>query len=803
MNILLANIKYGFRTLHNAWVFSLAAILTLAVGIGVNTTVFSIVHAVLLKPLPYRNSDRLVMLWETAPNSSQTVPIAPANSNDFSKQTDLFQQLTLFKRDSFNLSGWAEPIHVQISVVSPNFFDFFQVAAQHGHTFHNSEGEPGKDRVIVLNHSFWRQYFGANDAILDKVIRLDGVPYQIIGVAQSSFLYPTPEAAGWIPSTFHATSSELRWRGSHFLQAIGELKPGVTLQSAEARLSALAAQLGRQYPITNKGWGVKLVDFQQELSGEFQAPLLLLLAAVVLVLLIGCANIATLLLSRATVREREISLRIALGASRRQIVQQLLIEAMLLSLVGGMLGYLLTVSCMGITTRLLPLDFSLFGGIHPDIKVALFCFLLSCVTGVVFGLTPALQAGKTAPYETLKSARAPGSTGFHRAQSIFIIGQFSLALILVTGAGLSIRSLFGLVHTDPGFNSQNLLTMAVSLPQAVYRKSDEIDNFYRQTLNVVHDLHGVEDVALVSNLPMGRRHSTNVFAFENSSDSHFAHYFVVSPTYFHTMQIPVRSGRSFGYEDVPGSPLVVMVNEAFVRTFLGTHDALQNRIKLVPPDEEGPWREIVGVVSDVRDTALEKPSQPAVYLPLEQDLPQALDMNIVVRTNPQQFGAVITALKREMQNIDREEPVFEIMPMQQVLQNTLATRALVMALLMAFAGASVLLAAIGVFGVMSYLVSQRAAEIGIRMALGADRRSISYFILRRSMRMAAVGLTVGAAVSAVLVRFSTAYFSTIHPLDPLAWCGSTATLLIVGFIASYLPARRAANLDPAIVLRSQ
>jgi predicted permease len=344
--------------------------------------------------------------------------------------------------------------------------------------------------------------------------------------------------------------------------------------------------------------------------------------------------------------------------------------------------------------------------------------------------------------------------------------------------------------------------MAVSLPQTHYPKVDMIDNFYRQSLDFIHGLPNVEDAAVTNTLPTGH-HSTNIFAFESSNDSHFAGYYVVSPTYFHTMQIPIKNGRPFAQEDSRGAPLVVIVNESFVKHFLKNEEPLHKRIKLTPANQDGPFREIVGIAGDTRDFGLDKPPVPAVFLPLQQDLPHATDMNMVVRTGPGHFEATISAIKNEIKNLDKDEPVFDIMPMEQVLQSTLHQDWVVMVLLMAFAATSLLLAAVGIFGLMAYLVSQRTTEIGVRMALGSDRTTIVYFILKRSTKLVLVGLLAGLVISAVLGKILIASFSTIHPLDPIAWLGSALTMLIVALVASYLPARKAANLNPAVALRAE
>ena len=799
---LMADFKHGIRVLRRNWLFSLAAVATLSLGICANTSVFTIVNTVLIKPLPFQNSERLVVVSETAPKSGQAVPVAPANAYDFGKLQDVFEQSIVYKRDSFNLSGQGNPLHVEISVVSPAFFDFFQVPPFRGRTFTGSDGDAGQTGVMVLSHQFWQQYFGGREDVLGKTIRLDGDPYEIVGVAPASFKYPTVEAAGWTASRFHANSTELRWRGSHFLQFIGRLQPGVTLKLAATKLEAVATQLSQQYPITNKGWGVKVGSFQEELTGDVHSAMLMLLGAVMFVLLIACSNIANLLLARASGREREISLRLALGAGRGQVTQQLLVEAVLLSLLGGTLGYLLAIVCIRAGRSLLPASLSLFGDPHPDATVALFCLLLSCGAGIVFGILPALQSGKTAPSSVLKTTRGFSGIRSQRSQNIIIVSEVAMALVLVAGAFLVQRSLHGLIQTDPGFNPKDLLTMAVSLPQTHYPKVDLISNFYRQSLDFLHSMPNVEDAAVTNTLPTGH-HSTNIFAFERSNESHFAVYYLVSPTYFHTMQIPIKHGRPFAQEDLRTAPLAVIVNEAFVKSFLNDEDPLHKRIKLTPPNQEGPWREIVGVASNTRDFGLDKPALPAVFLPLEQDLPHATDMNLVVRTGSSHFEATISAMKSEIESLDKDEPVFDIMPMEQVLQSTLHQSRVVLALLTSFAAASLLLAAVGIFGLMSYLVSQRTAEIGVRMALGADRTNIVYFVLKRSTKLVCIGVMVGVIAAAVLGKMLTASFSTIHPLDPLAWIGSVFTLLIVALIASYLPARKAANLDPAMALRTE
>jgi putative ABC transport system permease protein len=802
MKNLLPDVTRALQILQKNWLFSLSTILVLAIGIGANMIVFSLINTLLIKPLPYHNADRLVMLWETAPNSQQNAPVAPPNFSDYNKRSEVFEQATAYKRDSYNLSGIDRSQHVPIAVVFPNFFNFFQIPPALGRTFDASEGDPGRDRVAVLQHQFWQQHFGSSSSVIGKTIRLDGENYQIIGVAPPSFAFPLPDAAAWIPSSFHADSSDLRWRGSHFLQIIGELKPGISLATAQDRLRAIAAQLEKEFPASNRGWSVKLVTLQQELTGNVHTAIVLLLGALVFVLLIVCANIANLLLSRGTARLREVSVRMALGASRYQIVQQLLAESLILSICGGGLGYFLALSGLKVSARYVPVDLSVFGGVQADSNVILFCLVLAVGSGVIFGVVPALRAGRVAPYQVLKATSSQGSARSYLAQSIFIVTQCSLALVLISGSFLAIRALLGLAQTDPGFNSRNLLTMAVSLPQSLYPSENKIDLFYREMLESIQPLPRIEDVALVNAIPSGR-HSTNIVTLENTSDARFAIYYVISPSYFHTMQIPVRWGRVFSSQDSAKAPLAVILNDSFVRSYFGNTNPLGKKLKLAAPDQAAEWREIVGVVGDIRDFGLDKPPQPAFYLPMEQDLAHATDMNILVRTDAQNFDSMASIIPKLVQKLDSEQPIFRIMPMEDALNHVLRDRTVLSALLTGFAAISLLLASIGIFGLISYLVSQRTAEIGIRMALGADRGSIVYLMLRKSIGLVLFGIGIGFVLSTWLERFLSSLLSNMRPIDPLAWSASAITLLVFASVASYLPARKAANLNPAQALRSE
>ncbi|HXG64213.1 MAG TPA: ABC transporter permease, partial [Blastocatellia bacterium] len=760
METLLLDLKYGLRMLLKKPGFTIIAAIALALGIGANTAIFSIVNAVLLNSLAFHEADRLVMIWHTYPkiNLPQASVAAPAFV-DYRDNAQSFESMTAFTGWSVNLTGAGEPERVLGNRVSAGFFPTLKAEAALGRTFLPEEDQPGRNQVVVLSDGFWKRRFAADPDIVGKTLTLDGNGYTVVGVMPADF-ESFRNLDLWTPIAFTPEQLSTNNHGHEYLSVIARLKPGVTMTQAQAEMDSIANRLVEQgfYP-GNNGWGITVVSLREEFTGQLRPYLLVLLAAVGFVLLIACANVANLLLARATARQKEISIRSALGASRARVIRQLLTESVLLALVGGLLG--LAVAYGGLRLLITGVPSSLtntipgWNKIGIDPQVLVFTLAVSLLTGIVFGLVPALQTSKPNLNETLKEGGRSSTGGMGRyARNSLVVFEVAITLMLLVGAGLLIKSFLRLQQVSPGFDPENVLTMRLSLPRSKYKEPPQIRNFYQQLLERVEGLPGVEAAGLVSNLPMSRNNWSSSFGIEGHQVAEgemnpHGDPRVISPDYFRAMRIPLLKGRIFTDQDSADSKLVVIIDETLVKQYFPEGDPIGKRIAFgfEGTAQQPKWREIVGVMGQVKHYGPDGRMKGQIYLPYTQ-FPQP-QMSLVVRT-PSEPTSIAGAVRSAVLAVDSDQPVYYVMPMEQLVSDMVAPRRISALLLMIFAGVALTLAAVGIYGVMSYSVTQRSHEIGIRMALGANRSDVLALVVKQGMAMAGAGVAIGLGAAFAL-----------------------------------------------------
>jgi putative ABC transport system permease protein len=800
--------RYGVRMLAKKPGLTTLIVLTLALGVGANTAIFSVVNAVLLRDLPYEDPGRLVAVWENnRPRNRVRNVVGPANFLSWKDQNTVFEDLAAYYSTRVNLTGVEDPEEIAFQMVTPNFFSLLGVPAAKGRVFGPEDNVDGSN-VVILSHGLWQRRYGGDPDIVGKTIALNGMPQTVVGVMPSDFNFVIQEGALakgrpelWTPFVFNEQHRTPRGR---FMTAFGRLKPGVSVEQAQAEMSAVAARLEQQWPEFDTGWGVNLVPLQEQQVGSVRTALLVLFGAVGFVLLIACANVANLLLMRAAVRKKEIALRSALGADRWRIIRQLLTESVLLAGLGGLLGLLF--ASWGVTglLALAPEDLAGITQIQLDYRVLAFTFGVSLLTGLVFGIAPALEASRTDVNEALKeggkSATADRRT--HRLRNVLVVSEIALAIVLLIGSGLLIRSFAGLQSVDPGFDAENLLTVRLSLPQSKYPEDHQATAFFRQLVDRVGALPGVRSASAINFLPYTGPGAATRFAVEGRpapppGEEPTTEVSVIDPEYFRTMRIPLLVGRTFTTRESIEASRVAIVNEAMVRQHFQGEDPIGKRVKVNMADEPQ-WTEIVGVVKDVRNQALDRDPRPMVFLP-HAELPYSF-MTIVARTDSDPL-ALAAAVKREVLAMDRDQPVAEARPMTAWLSESVARARFNTLLLAIFAAVALLLAVVGIYGVLSYSVTERSQEIGIRMALGAQREHVVRMVVGQAMILAAVGVAAGLAAAFALNRLVSSLLYNVSATDALTYVLVAAVFLVVALLASMLPARRAVNVDPMVTLR--
>ncbi len=799
------DIRYGFRMLLNKPSFTAVAALTLALGIGANTAIFSVVNAVLLRPLPYREPSRLVEIWETNPIKGwKDAPAAPANFYDWEQQNDVFEGIAshLPSPNNFTLSGRNEPERLRGMPVTGNLFSVLGVDAAFGRTFLPEETWKGNSEVVILSHSLWKRRFGEDPNIVGQLVSLDSVNYTVVGVMPSGFYFPTKETELWVPFGFDPNQiSSLR--RPHFLRVVARLKTGKTLEQAQTEMTTIAGRLEQQYPGTNTKMGVGLGLLHDWTVTDTRLPLLLLLGAVGFILLIACANIANLMLARAATRAREMALRTALGAGRFRLLRQLLTESLVMSAAGGALGLLLAVWGKELLLSFSPGNIPRFDEISIDASVFSFTLGISLLTTLVFGLVPALASSKIDLTLSLKEGgqKGGGDARHNRARNLFVVLEVAFALMLLIGAGLMIKSFVRLEHVDPGFDPDNLVALQISLPTAKYKGDPQQISFYQQALQRLKVLPGVSDAALALALPSEGAAWTSDFTIEGRSPDDYGkevRHNVVSSDYFRTMRVPLATGRVFTDYDDKEHPAVVVINEALSYGFFGSDDPIGKRLKFSKPEVEDDWLTIVGVVKNEKLEGLAAEVKPEVYQTFLQTANSFASLVVRTVTDPR---ALTRAARSEISAVDKDVPIFNIKTMREVLFESIARERFTVLLLTIFAGVALMLSAVGIYGVMSYAVTERTHEIGIRMALGANTADVLRLVVMQGAKLALVGVSAGVAGAFALTRLMTNLLFGVGATDPLTFIGISLLLAFVTLLACWLPARRAARVDPMVALR--
>jgi len=799
MRDFIQDLRYAIRTMAKRPGFTIVAALTLALGIGANTAIFSAVNAVLLKPLPFPESEQLVDLAETfKPNNFGSVSVP--NFEDWQNQNTVFTGISAYTFAGFNLEGGDTPQRIQGMNVSANFFDVLGVKPTLGRAFLAGEDVAGNERVVILSDELWRSRFAANPNIVNQTIPLNGHTYTIVGVMPRELSSLHRGVQMWSPLVF--SEKDRAARDEHKYQVIGRIKSGVTLEQASEQMDAIAARLEQQY---QNGRGVRLRQIEELWVANVRSALLMMMVAVGFVLLIACTNVANLLLARATVRRREISIRIALGAGRRRLIEQFLTEGLLLSVIGGGLGIALAWWTMGVLGKIAFPFLPRSQEIRIDSRVLLFTLGISVLTSFVFGLIPSLQAGKTDVQETLKEGGNTMSAGAVGGwlRPMLVVVEVAAAVVLLIGAGLMIRSILRIREVEPGLRSQNLLVAKISLPREKYTDAESAIRFYQQVLERVRSIPGVESVGLISHLPIAEQGYNGNITVEGKTyppnESPLVEYRAISEDYFQTASIPLLRGRLFSKEAGDDKQPVVVINDAMAKQIWPGEDPIGKRVG------EDTQATVIGVVADVKNYGLLRKPAPEMYAPytLKNFWPDMRwNMGLLVRSTLDD-SSIAAAVRREVKVVDSAQPLYAVQPMKLVLEYTVRDKRLNTTLLTVFAGVSLLLALIGVYGVMSYTVAQHTREIGIRMALGAQPRAILKLIVGRGLVLVSVGAAIGVLASFGLTRFMENMLFGVTPTDPLTFAAIVALLGLVALLACLIPAQRAMRVDPIVVLRHQ
>jgi putative ABC transport system permease protein len=813
MTRLFQDLKFGLRVLRKSPGFAIVAVMVLALGIGANTAIFSVVNAALLRPLAFRDPGRLVHVWHVPPPRAfpgiTRFSVSVANYIDWRKQNSVFENMAIFSGKSMNLTGNGKPEYARATAVSPSFFSVLGVEPMLGRAFLPGEDQPGKDHVVVLTHAFWQGRFAGDRGIIGKQITLNEEPYTVVGVMDSHVTYPEGQKL-WVPLVW--TPKERAVRGEHHSIVLARLKPGIDIRQAQAEMTSISDRLAREYPEDDKDWGALVVPLREDMVGDVRPALLVLLGAVACVLLIACANVANLLLARALARSREIAIRTALGASRARLVQQLLFETILVALAGGIIGLLVAKFSIGLIVHFLGQQLPRSTVVSLDAPVLLFTLALSVATGIIAGIVPAWRLSKANVNETLKQGLGrSGDSGGNRTRAILVVCEVALSLMLLAGAGLMVRSLWNLRSANPGFDTRNVLTLSLPMSDKRYKTADAEINFWNQLLARIRALPGVDSAGVVDDLPFnGGSHQP--IAIEGRpaqamSEQPEVDVRIISAGYLRALNIPLLRGRGFNENDTPASMGAILVSEAMAKRFWPGEDAVGKRLTL--SFFPGRVREIVGVVGDVKlDGVDQVEPNYALYVPLTQlSAPadgdwRSFGLDIVVRTNTAPH-ALASAVSNAVHEADPDQAVLNLMTMEQFLADSLTPQRFNMLMLATFAGLALAMAAMGIYSVLSYMVRRRVREIGIRMALGAQVHDVLRLIIVEGMRPVIVGVGLGIGAALLLGRVVSRMVFGVKPGDPATYVAVSALLAAVALVATAVPAYRATRVDPMKTLRDE
>ena len=811
METLIQDIRFSARMLRKAPAFTVVAVVVLALGIGANTAIFSVVNAVLLKPLPFRDPERLVQVWHVPPAKSfpgmTRFSVSPANYIDWAGQNHVFEKMAIYGYDNYNLAGKSEPEPVFAVTVSPDFFSVLGAMPMLGRTFLPEENQAGHGHVVVLSQGFWQSHFAADPSIVGRAISLNSESYTVVGVIPSKLVFPTssdPKAQTqmWTPLAW--TDAKRAVRGNHNYLVIGRLNSNATVQRAQAEMNTISARLEQAYPADDKGWGAVVVPLRDQLVGGVRPALLVLLGAVGFVLLISCANVANLVLVKTLARQKEIAIRTALGASSVRVVRQILSETMMLGLAGGIVGLFLAHYGVRLIVAFLAQSLPRATGIGVDAPVLTFTLAVSVMTGIIAGLIPALRANRANINDSLKQGvgRTDADSGGNRIRSGLVISEVALSLVLLIGAGLMLRSLWQLRSVDPGVDPHNVVTTTVTLSPTKYAKPEQQVAFFDQLLQRLRSLPGVVSAGAIDALPVSGGGSTQPVAAEGHptvpmSEQPEVAVRVVEPGFFETMKVPLLQGRLLNVSDVADRPQVILVSQSMAKRFWPGQNPIGKHLTMTFFPEKS--REVVGVVGDIKQDGLDIIDPVAtLYLPLAQH--STPEMSLVMRTSAPS-STLVSAFTNAMHEIDREQPGLDVLSMDEILADSLSQQRFNMLLLAAFSGLALLLAAIGIYSVLAYSVRRRVREIGVRMALGAQRGDILRMILGQGTKLALIGAGIGVAGALALTRLMSSQLFGVTPTDPITFVSVSALIVLVALLACYIPARRATKVDPMVALR--
>jgi len=793
--------RFSVRSLLKRPGFTAIILIALALGIGANTAIFSLVNAVILQPLPYPDPDRLVWVYGNLRNGGNRGSVGPLEVLDYRSQNKTFEQFAASSTTilPMNFTGSGEPERITSSAITGNYFDTFRVRPALGRGFSLENEKTGQDHVTVLSHGFWQTRFGGDPNIVNKTIILNGKAYEVLGVMPAEVVLPQ-DAQLWVPLNFDS-DPEMKMRGPRFLRPMGRLKEGVTLAQAQADTDLIAAQLEQQYPDSNTGWNLRLIPLREILVGGSRTMLFILFGAVGFVLLIACANVANLLLVRAAARQKEIAMRTALGASRLRIIRQMITESLLLAIFGGALGALLAVAGVKLLVSLGEDNIPRTANVKIDATVLAFTLLISLATGLLFGLAPAFRTMKENLVDALKDGIRGGgeATLKNRTRSLLVVFESAIAVLLLIGAGLLIRSLVALQNVDPGFDPNNVLTLRVDLPPQKYNTPEKTSNFFEQLETRIAGLPGVEAVGFITDLPLSGQSNDMPYAVEGrpvvASNKAFADFRRVNQNYLSAMRIPLRRGRNFTEQEVRQSDKAIVVSQAFVDSVFPNEEALGKRLIIWSGIRDEPY-EIIGIVGDIRHRSLQGEPSATMYTPTREPV----RVSLVIRTQGDPLS-LVGGVRKEVNALDPDQPIAAVRPMTEWVAMSAAGARYRTTLLGLFALLAMILAATGIYGVMSYSVAQRTQEIGVRMALGARPFDVLKLVVRQGMILALIGVVVGLAGALALTRVMSSLLFGVTERDPITFGVVAALLIVVAFIACCVPARRATKVDPLVALR--
>ncbi len=799
------DLRYAVRVLGKSPGFTLFAVGILALGIAANTAIFSIADAVLLRPLPYRDGGRLVMVWEDGSSYGfpQDTP-APGNFSDWKTRNHVFTDTAAYSEDDLNLSGDGNPEQLTADAVSANLFSVLGVGPARGRDFRLEDNVPGAAGVAILSDGLWLRRFGRNPGIVGQEMRLDGEKYSVVGVMPQGFLYPDRKTELWVPWRF--TKEKLEDHGSHFLTVTARLKPGVSLQSANAELATIAKQLEREHPDSNAKVGAFAVPLREQVAGDIRPAILVLVGAVCFVLLIACANVANLLLARATGKRRELAMRLTLGASRFRIVCQMLTESIVLAALAGSIGLALSVWGTQFLAALVPTGIAPIGGTAIERHVLLFSVAVSIGTGILFGVIPALRISSLNLVSSLKNGggRSGIGAGGQRIRDVLVVSEVALAIVLLAGAALMIRSFENLVHLDPGFRADHVLVLRTPVQMQKYDTQARRTAFYDQVLEKVEHLPGVAAAGYTTWIPLTNEGGATGITIEGHPEPApgqmpIPNARIVSRNYMKALGMKLVEGRLLDEHDGTGTKLVALINQTMARSFWPGEDLVGKRFKRGTFREDVPWITIVGIVGDVHQAGPAQPARAEMYLPYQQQEFFPPDY-LAVRTSGDPL-LLAEPVRQQIWSVDKQQPVAEVMPLEQLVGENLAPKRMQASLLGGFAGLALLLASLGIYAVLSFAVTQRTQEIGVRVALGAHSRDVLRMVFSHGLKLFLIGAGVGLAAALALSRTLGHLLYGVSANDPLSFVGVTLVLGGVTLLACYIPARRAMRVDPLVALR--